>query len=355
MASQFTVACPACGTGFTTPAGYSRHISTTRRPECRLAYHRGLERNSSVREFGSQVNPPVSPPHSPEPPHPHPPGPHDPNTPPHPPIHPSFDAQIRDYYGRFTFRDIFEAIGDLDTQSQGFSSDEDISTPPDPPDLMPIPSPTLFSHSNASQFPDNAQTTPPPPSRHFDSPPPPFDPDEADAESTPEHPDNDPDADVEAGYQAMCEYDWEPPPPQHDDSNDNANQPMPYSPSGDDDPDENENNGGFSFFDPFEGFDSDDDGQQEDPGSQEPLHDGDTLRVTPFVVPYPDERAGAPVPPPNDHQPLPDEETNPYSPFANQMEWEIARWAKLRGPGSTAFSDLLAIGGVSLSFIRWMT
>ncbi|KAG1722754.1 hypothetical protein EDB19DRAFT_1898159 [Suillus lakei] len=29
------------------------------------------------------------------------------------------------------------------------------------------------------------------------------------------------------------------------------------------------------------------------------------------------------------------------------MDWEIAQWAKLRGPTSTAFSDLLSIGGVS--------
>lgn len=34
---------------------------------------------------------------------------------------------------------------------------------------------------------------------------------------------------------------------------------------------------------------------------------------------------------------------NPYAPFASRMDWEIARWAKLRGSGSTAFTDLLAI------------
>ncbi|KAH9929368.1 uncharacterized protein B0H18DRAFT_874057 [Fomitopsis serialis] len=34
---------------------------------------------------------------------------------------------------------------------------------------------------------------------------------------------------------------------------------------------------------------------------------------------------------------------NPYAPFASRLDWEIARWAKLRGSGSTAFSDLLAI------------
>ncbi|EKM48840.1 uncharacterized protein PHACADRAFT_33730 [Phanerochaete carnosa HHB-10118-sp] len=38
---------------------------------------------------------------------------------------------------------------------------------------------------------------------------------------------------------------------------------------------------------------------------------------------------------------------NIYAPFANETEWEFVRWAKLRGPGSTAVSDLLAISGVS--------
>ncbi|KAG2145304.1 uncharacterized protein EDB93DRAFT_1241163 [Suillus bovinus] len=38
---------------------------------------------------------------------------------------------------------------------------------------------------------------------------------------------------------------------------------------------------------------------------------------------------------------------NPYSPFSSQMDWDIAQWAKLRGPSSTVFSDLLSIDGVS--------
>ncbi|KAG2145801.1 hypothetical protein DEU56DRAFT_971548 [Suillus clintonianus] len=37
---------------------------------------------------------------------------------------------------------------------------------------------------------------------------------------------------------------------------------------------------------------------------------------------------------------------NPYAPFASRVDWEIARWAKLRGPTSTAFSDLLGISEV---------
>jgi hypothetical protein len=38
--------------------------------------------------------------------------------------------------------------------------------------------------------------------------------------------------------------------------------------------------------------------------------------------------------------------TNAWAPFTSKLDWEIAKWAKLRGAGSTAFSDLLAIDGV---------
>ncbi|KAG2054209.1 hypothetical protein BDR06DRAFT_1050430 [Suillus hirtellus] len=74
-------------------------------------------------------------------------------------------------------------------------------------------------------------------------------------------------------------------------------------------------------------------------------------RVT--IVPYPDSRAGKPI----THAKVQDANTtygssignaeNPYSPFSSQMDWEIAQWAKLCGPSSTAFSDLLSIRGVS--------
>lgn len=38
---------------------------------------------------------------------------------------------------------------------------------------------------------------------------------------------------------------------------------------------------------------------------------------------------------------------NPYSPFSSKLEWEIAHWAKMRGPSSTAFNELIEIEGVS--------
>jgi hypothetical protein len=38
---------------------------------------------------------------------------------------------------------------------------------------------------------------------------------------------------------------------------------------------------------------------------------------------------------------------NPFSPFFSKIEWEIAHWAKTRGPSSTAFTELMSIEGVS--------
>ena len=43
--------------------------------------------------------------------------------------------------------------------------------------------------------------------------------------------------------------------------------------------------------------------------------------------------------------------SNPYSPFNSQTDWELAKWAKLRGPGSTAFTELMGVTGVRLPLI----
>lgn len=37
-----------------------------------------------------------------------------------------------------------------------------------------------------------------------------------------------------------------------------------------------------------------------------------------------------------------------YAPFASRIDWEVAKWAKTRGPGSNALDELLAIDGVRL-------
>ena len=70
------------------------------------------------------------------------------------------------------------------------------------------------------------------------------------------------------------------------------------------------------------------------------------------IIPYPDIRAGKPI----TGQPTSSSNVtynidasstaNVYAPFASQMDWDIAKWAKLRGLSSTAFTDLLSIDGV---------
>lgn len=45
-----------------------------------------------------------------------------------------------------------------------------------------------------------------------------------------------------------------------------------------------------------------------------------------------------------------DARDNVYAPLSCQMEWDFARWAKLRGPSSTALTELLKIDGVRSFF-----
>jgi hypothetical protein len=43
-------------------------------------------------------------------------------------------------------------------------------------------------------------------------------------------------------------------------------------------------------------------------------------------------------------------QANPFAPFASKMEWDIAKWAKLRGASSTAFTELMGIAEVRSSY-----
>ncbi|KAI0039433.1 hypothetical protein FA95DRAFT_1504177 [Auriscalpium vulgare] len=74
----------------------------------------------------------------------------------------------------------------------------------------------------------------------------------------------------------------------------------------------------------------------------------DKRNVVPFPAP-----AGAPIgqqaPSTYDvhrQRLAPQDPLNEWAPFASKLEWEIARWAKLRGPTSTAFTELLQIEGL---------
>ena len=80
------------------------------------------------------------------------------------------------------------------------------------------------------------------------------------------------------------------------------------------------------------------------------------LRQQVYTVDFPSETAGQPINEPNaatagfndylDQVPHVGHSGNVFSPFESELDWKIARWAKLRGPGSTAVSELLEIPGV---------
>ena len=84
-----------------------------------------------------------------------------------------------------------------------------------------------------------------------------------------------------------------------------------------------------------------------------------------FVVKFPSAHAGAPIPNAAPSSPAyklysnalrsdnGTSEANFYYPFASERDWKIARWAKLRGPGSTALDELLAIEEVSLFILTF--
>ncbi|KAH7904180.1 hypothetical protein BJ138DRAFT_1107047 [Hygrophoropsis aurantiaca] len=80
--------------------------------------------------------------------------------------------------------------------------------------------------------------------------------------------------------------------------------------------------------------------------------DRDQTSNKPFISLYPNPNAGAPIytREKNAYQSygaLLSDSENVWAPFTSQIDFEVARWAKLRGPGSTAFSDLLKIDGVT--------
>ncbi|KAH9850541.1 hypothetical protein C2E23DRAFT_869966 [Lenzites betulinus] len=76
---------------------------------------------------------------------------------------------------------------------------------------------------------------------------------------------------------------------------------------------------------------------------------GDLRRRT-FCVPFPNATAGHPLPNSRGQTEYEAFKTttdgtgnNPYAPFALKVDWEFARWAKMRGPGSTAIPQLLGL------------
>jgi hypothetical protein len=82
----------------------------------------------------------------------------------------------------------------------------------------------------------------------------------------------------------------------------------------------------------------------------------ESLTKKPFVVPYPTAFGAGMVRTNSDtwtneaygRQVKTADIQEIYAPFASELEWEFARWAKLRGPSSTAVTELLGIKGVSI-------
>ncbi|KAL0570267.1 hypothetical protein V5O48_011694 [Marasmius crinis-equi] len=78
----------------------------------------------------------------------------------------------------------------------------------------------------------------------------------------------------------------------------------------------------------------------------------DRLREAPFVVKF-GGRAGEPllneamgVDADTQYREELGDSAAPWFPFTSQVDWEVGRWAKLRGPGSNAFNEFLKIPGV---------
>jgi hypothetical protein len=98
---------------------------------------------------------------------------------------------------------------------------------------------------------------------------------------------------------------------------------------------------------------------QEDPNADEDLlatGNGrkaveNSLRQPIVVDHFPSALAGAPIDSNQKHSISDSHPNNPYAPFASRLDWEVARWAKLRGPSSTAISELLSIPGVSYQIL----
>jgi len=76
------------------------------------------------------------------------------------------------------------------------------------------------------------------------------------------------------------------------------------------------------------------------------------LRVEPTIVHFPGRRAGEVcsrgiMTMQEYENALGGSSENPYFPFSSKTDWELAKWAKLRGPSATSFTELLNISGVS--------
>ena len=87
-----------------------------------------------------------------------------------------------------------------------------------------------------------------------------------------------------------------------------------------------------------------------------------TEQVVPFDVPdaersqtvvidhFPSGNVGAPIPGMARESNEDTATQSIWAPFVSQCDWEVAHWGKMRGPTSSALTDLLAIGEVHILF-----
>ncbi len=69
------------------------------------------------------------------------------------------------------------------------------------------------------------------------------------------------------------------------------------------------------------------------------------------IVPYHSSLAGAPLAEGESRSDYHDygqqpRDANVYAPFHSKLDWDIARWMKLRGPSSNSLQEFLEIDGV---------
>ncbi|KAF7347075.1 hypothetical protein MVEN_01461500 [Mycena venus] len=87
------------------------------------------------------------------------------------------------------------------------------------------------------------------------------------------------------------------------------------------------------------------------PVARKPIKD--RFHHKPIIERFPSRLAGAPISPHHDQTSeqlygsnFEKETGNLYAPFTSKTDWEVTKWAKLRGAGSTALTDLLQVEGV---------
>lgn len=108
-------------------------------------------------------------------------------------------------------------------------------------------------------------------------------------------------------------------------------------------------------LEPLMEIDEEEDDSDGVDGFASPPPSASPINVAKYSAAYPHKLPGKPIGQMTSddaaYQAMLESSPQPYAPFISRIDWEMAKWAKLRGPGSTAFSELLQIEGVRIPFI----